>query len=89
MGDAVVPMGEVADVTLADIKSPLLSGIENRIVEPDGEQHKFVVLFFFVEGAADFVTDSGATDGIMGEDDDEFVVEANPRLPKTPSVCTA
>ena len=76
----VVPDGEVSDVTLTpQLRGPGLAGALNGRVDPDGEKDFLFATpaAFFLQGGFYFITHPFAFDGVFGEDEKEFVVEAD------------
>jgi hypothetical protein len=70
------PAREVANVPCAlDFSCPGLLCFYNGIIKLHGEEHEIPCLMLFAERCFDFGFDPGAFDGVLGEDQQQFVVE--------------
>lgn len=77
VGIMVFPVVKVADVAgAAEGGGPGFGGVHDGIIKADGEEDGLAGMAVFAfEGGGDFAFDPGAFDGVLGEDDHDFVVD--------------
>ncbi len=74
----VFPALEVTNMAHpSNVSGPGLLGLHHRLVQFDGEQDQLALLLFFLEGGFDFFFYPGAFNGMLRENQQQFVMDAN------------